>query len=82
MGQVRQKITLDQPVVYQIKVQGQLDASWSDWVENSTMVVESVGNGLQVSTLTCLMDQAKLHGFLRQLYALGLPLISVICIEG
>ena len=82
MGEVRKKLTLDRTVVYQIKVPGELDGSWSDWVENSTMAVESDGKGSQVTTLTCLMDQAALHGLLRRLYALGLPLISVNCIEG
>ena len=82
MGEVRKKLTLDRTVVYQIKVPGELDASWSDWVENSTMAVESDGKGSQVTILTCLMDQAALHGLLRRLYALGLPLISVNCIEG
>ena len=82
MGEVRKKLTLDRTVVYQIKVPGELDASWSDWVENSTMAVESDGKDSQVTILTCLMDQAALHGLLRRLYALGLPLISVNSIEG
>ena len=82
MRQDRQKLTLDRPVVYQIKVPGVLDTSWADWVGGLVMAVESEGEGWQVTTLTCLMDQAALHGVLRQLYALGVPLISVMRIEG
>jgi len=82
MGQGRQKLTLDRPAVYQIKVPGELDASWSDWVGRATMVVEREGEGPPVTTLTGAFDQAALHGVLRRLYSLGLPLISVNCIEG
>jgi hypothetical protein len=46
-----------------------------------TVVVESEGNDPPVTTLTGIFDQAALHGLLRRLYSLGLPLISVICVE-
>jgi hypothetical protein len=35
---------------------------------------------LPVTTLTGAVDQAALHGLLRRLYSLGLPLISVNCV--
>ena len=41
--------------------------------------VESKGNGPPVTILTGILDQAALQGLLRRLYALGLPLISVVC---
>jgi len=47
-----------------------------------TMAVESEGEDPPVTTLTGKLDQAALHGLLRRLYSLGLPLISVNCIEG
>jgi hypothetical protein len=47
-----------------------------------TITVESEGDGLPVTTLTGTVDQAALQGLLRRLYSLGLPLISVICVEG
>ena len=77
----RQKLTLDRPATYQIKVPGELDKSWSDWIEDMTVTVESDDEGLPVSTLTTTLDQATLMGLLRRLYSLGLPLISVICVE-
>jgi hypothetical protein len=82
MKNVKQKITLDQPVPYQIKVPGELDESWSDWFAGITITVESESEDSPATTLTAELDQAALHGLLRQLYSLGLPLISVHCIEG
>jgi hypothetical protein len=81
MKKVRQKLTLDRPVTYQIKVPGHIGESWSDWVEEMTITVESEGNGPPVTILTGTLDQAALQGILRRLYSLGLPLISVICVE-
>jgi hypothetical protein len=81
MNQPRQKLTLDRPVAYQIKVPGQIGDSWSDWAGGMTITVESEGEGPPVSTLTGTLDQAALHGLLRRLYGLGLPLISVIRVE-
>lgn len=77
----KQKLTLDQPATYQIKVPGDLDAMWSDWVGEMTVAVGSDDDGLTISTLTGTFDQAALQGLLRRLYSLGLPLISVICVE-
>jgi hypothetical protein len=81
MKDTKQKLTLDRPATYQIKVPGHLDESWSDWDGKITITIDSDVDGLPVTTLTGSLDQAALHGLLRRLYSLGLPLISVICIE-
>ncbi len=82
MKEVKQKLTLDQPATYQIKVPGHLDESWSDWAGGMAITVESEGDGPPVTTLTGVVaDQAALHGVLRRLYSLGLPLISVVFVE-
>ena len=82
MNKVRYKLTLDRPAIYQIKVPGELDQSWSDWVGGMTITVESEGDGPPVTTLTgAVADQAALQGLLRRLYSVGLPLISVTCVE-
>ncbi len=81
MKNARQKLTLDRQATYQIKVPGELDVSWSDWAGNMTITVESEGDGPPVTTLTGTLDQAALQGLLRRLYSLGLPLISVNCVE-
>ena len=39
---VKQKLTLDQPATYQIKVSGQLDQSWSEWAGGMT-IEENIG---------------------------------------
>ena len=81
MGEVKQKLTLDRPATYQIKVPGHLDESWSEWARGMTVTIESDRDGLPITTLTGTFDQAALQGLLRRLYSLGLPLISVICVE-
>ena len=80
MKDTRQKLTLDRPATYQIKVPGELDESWSDWAGGMTITVESEGHDQPVTTLIGTLDQAALQGLLRRLYSLGLPLISVSCV--
>ena len=80
MNDIKQKLTLDRPATYQIKVPAHLDVSWADWAGRMTITVESDVDGLPVTTLTGTFDQAALHGLLRWLYSLGLPLISVNCV--
>ena len=77
----KQKITLDRPATYQIKVPGELDESWSDWIGGITITVVSEGDGPPLTTITGTVDQAALQSVLRRLYSLGLPLISVTSVE-
>jgi len=81
MKQSQHKLTLDQPALYQIKVPGRLDESWIEWDGRMTVTVECDNEDTPVTTLTGSVDQAALHGLLRRLYSLGLPLISVICVS-
>jgi len=81
MKGVKKKLTLDRPATYQIKVPGHLGESWSDWAGGMTITVDCEGDGLSVTTLIGTVDQAALQGLLRRLYSLGLPLISVSCVE-
>jgi hypothetical protein len=81
MKEVKPKLTLDRPATYQIKVPGHLGESWSDWARGMTITVDCEDDGLPVTTLTGTVDQAALQGLLRRLYSLGLPLISVSCVE-
>jgi hypothetical protein len=82
MKRDKPKLTLSRPATYQIKVPGRLDERLANWVGRMTLTVESEGDGPSVTTLTGVIDQAALHGLLRRLYSLGLPLISVNYIEG
>ena len=80
-NKVIHKLTLDRPATYQIRVPGHLDESWSDWNGEMTISVDNGGDDPPVTTLTGILDQAALQGLLRTLYSLGLPLISVDCVE-
>ncbi len=72
------KRPFDAPTVYQIRLKGHLDTSWSDWLEGLTVTPESEGE-----TLLCglISDQAALHGLLKKVRDLGLGLISVSRVE-
>ena len=75
------RLTLDQPASYEIKVPGELDLNWSDWAGSVTVKIEHGDTNLPITTLAGTFDQAALHGFLRKLYSLGLPLISVNLVD-
>ena len=77
----KDKPTLDWLTTYQIQVPGELDESWSDWIQGITMVVESEGEGPPVTTLTGTMDQATSHGLLKKVRNPGVPLLSVNRVE-
>ena len=81
MTKIKNKLTLDQPTTYRIKVLGHLGESWSDWAGGMAITIDRDEDGLPFSTLTGEVDQAGLQGLLRRLYSLGLPLISVTCVE-
>ena len=63
--------------VYQIKVKGRLSNQWIDWFEGMTITFE----GGVTSITGPVTDQAALHGLLIRVRDLGLPLLSVNCIE-
>jgi hypothetical protein len=69
---------LDQPMVYQIRIRGHLNRRWTEWFGDVTITLEDNGETL----LTCpVVDQAALHGLLRKVRDLGLPLISAIRVK-
>jgi hypothetical protein len=68
----------DQVVIYQIKIRGRLDSHWSDWFEGLTITPMADGNTLLTGPVT---DDASLHGLLKKVRDLGLPLISVNRVE-
>jgi hypothetical protein len=81
MKSARQQPTLHRPATYEIKVPGHIGEDWSDWAGGMTIAVEYKGETLPVTALTGTVDQAALLGLLRRLYSLGLPLISVVCVD-
>jgi hypothetical protein len=67
-----------QPRVYQIRIKGHLGPQWTDWFEGLTITLEEDGDTLLTGPV---IDQAALHGYLKKVRDLGLPLLSVNSVE-
>ena len=67
-----------QPMVYQIKIEGQLGSQWADWFEGLTITPDDNGDTLLTGPV---IDQAALHGLLKKVRDLGLPLLAVQRVE-
>ena len=64
----------DQPMVYQIRITGHLGRTWTDWFEGLAITLQDNGDTLLTGPL---VDQAALHGLLKKVRDLGMPLVSV-----
>jgi len=64
-----------EPGLYEIRTKGHLDDRRAVSFEGLTLTREGSGNTLLVGSV---VDQAALHGLLRKVRDLGMPLISVI----
>ncbi|MBI5303000.1 MAG: hypothetical protein HY868_12755 [Chloroflexi bacterium] len=67
-----------QSQVYQIRIKGHLDSQWADWFEGMTITLEENGDTLLTGAV---VDQAALHGLLKKVRDLGMPLVSVNRVE-
>ena len=63
-----------EPPVYQIRIKGHLGSEWADWFEGLAITLEEDGHTLLTGPV---VDQAALHGLLRKVRDLGMPLVSV-----
>jgi hypothetical protein len=70
--------TIDLPRIYRIRIKGQLGPEWSDWFEGLTISLEEDGDTLLTGPV---VDQAALHGLLKKVRDLGLPLVSVCPVD-
>ncbi len=59
---------------YVIHLKGQLEARWVNWFEGLTITLDDNGDTLLSGQVT---DQAALHGLLKKVRDLGMPLVSV-----
>jgi hypothetical protein len=66
-----------QPMAYQIRITGQLGSRWADWFEGLTITLDG-GDTLITGPV---VDQAALHGLLKRVRDLGMPLVSVSPVE-
>jgi hypothetical protein len=71
-------IDSSQPTIYQIRVKSHLGSDWTDWFEGLTITLEDNGDTLLTGPV---VDQAALHGLLKKVRDLGIPLLSVIRVE-
>jgi hypothetical protein len=67
-----------QPMVYQIRIKGHLGLEWTDWFEGLTITLEDNGNTLLTGPV---VDQAALHGLLRKVRDVAMPLLSVVRVK-
>ena len=65
-------------MIYQIRIKGHLGHQWTDWFEGLTITLEENGETLLTGPV---VDQAALHGLLKKVRDLGMPLLSVNCLE-
>ena len=68
----------DKPQLYEIRVRGHLDARWANRFEGMTITLEENGDTLLTGKV---IDQAALHGLIKKVRDLGMPLVSVSPVE-
>ena len=67
-----------QPAIYQIIIQGELDESWTDWLNGFVITIERDADGVPISNITGIItDQSALRGILTRIWDMNLTLISV-----
>ena len=66
-----------QPTIYQIRLRGHLGSQWTDWFGGLTVTLEDNGETLLTGPV---VDQAALHGLIKKVRDLGMPLVSVVSV--
>jgi hypothetical protein len=73
-GEQKSERDPDQLKIFQIRIQGHLSQQWTDWFEGLIITLEEDGNTLLDGPV---VDQSALHGILKKIRDLGMPLLSV-----
>ena len=68
----------DQPRVYQIRIRGHLSPQWTGWFDGLIITLEENGDTLLTGPV---FDQAALHGILKKVRDLAMPLLSVNSVD-
>lgn len=68
----------NQPTIYQIRIDGQLGEQWQMWFAQMTLTLTGDGDARLTGPV---IGQAALHGLLRKVRDLGLPLIPVVQVK-
>ena len=64
----------DRPTIYQVRIRGHLGQQWRNWFDGLTVTLAEDGDTLLTGPV---IDQSALHGILKKIRDLGMPLISV-----
>jgi hypothetical protein len=64
--------------VYEIRLKGHLEARWVKWFDGLAITLVEDGDSLLTGPV---IDQAALHGLLKKVRDLGMPLVSVNPLE-
>ena len=72
------KSTVDEAGRYEIRLKGHLDSRWAEWFDGLGLTNDKDGTTVIHGFV---LDQAALHGLLRKVRDVGLPLISVTRVE-
>jgi len=75
------RLTMDRISRYRITIPGEVPKDWLNYESRMEMEVEIIDGKPFTTTMSGKLDQAALMGLLRRLYNLGLPLISVECVD-
>ena len=67
-----------QPMIYQIRIKGHLGPHRTYMFEDLTIMLEDNGDTLLTGPV---VDQAALHGLLKKVRDLGMPLLSVTQVQ-
>ena len=67
--------TPDQPTIYQLRIRGHLGEQWQAWFGGLAVTLAENGETLVTGPV---VDQAALHGLLKKVRDLGMPLVSVV----
>lgn len=82
MTNLPRPINLHQPVEYLIELQGRLDPKWSVSFDGMTISTQTTPGGFKITSLRGMVaDQSALHGMLKLIRDLGLPLLKVECLS-
>ena len=68
----------DETALYEICIKGHLSSRWATWFDGLTITLEENGDTHLIGPV---VDQAALYGLLRKVRDLGMPLLSVICLQ-
>jgi hypothetical protein len=63
-----------QPEFFEIRLQGHLNTHWASWFDGMTVTLTEDGDTVLTGPVA---DQAALHGLLKKVRDLGIPLLSV-----